>query len=230
MTPSSFEVDVLARELPAMPAIAMPLMTEVEGTEVGFAARRDVCFLGGFDHAPNVDAVKYFVAKILPTLKAAEPKLRFVIAGANPTAEVHALASEDVAVTGMVPDLRDVFDTVRVFVSPLRFGAGMKGKILSAMSYGVPVVTTSIGVEGFEAENGTHLLVADEPADFAAATLRIYRSRPLWRDLSRNGMQLVAERYSRTQGKRLLAAAIETAYQRMLGLQISADRQLEAAE
>ncbi|MBV9538563.1 MAG: glycosyltransferase, partial [Acidisphaera sp.] len=155
--------------------------------------------------------------------------LRFIIAGANPTPDVLALACEDVVVTGLIPDLRELFDAVRVFVSPLRYGAGMKGKILSAMSYGVPVVTTSVGLEGFAAKPGVHLLVADTPAEIAEATLRLYRDRSLWRELSTEGMRLVETRYSHTQGTKILAAAIDTAFGRMLGAS-SADREIEFAQ
>jgi glycosyltransferase involved in cell wall biosynthesis len=144
--------------------------------------------------------------------------IRFIIAGAHPSEEVRALAGPDVLVRGQVADLRDLFDPCRVFVCPLRVGAGAKGKVASALSYGIPVVSTQLGVEGTDIMHGKHALVADDPADFAAAVLRIYRSPALWARLSRSGQELVRERSSLQMGKAALANAIETAFAHRLGL------------
>jgi glycosyltransferase involved in cell wall biosynthesis len=197
-------------------------MVEPQGTGRGFAARRDVCFLGGYTHPPNVDAVRFFAADILPRLRAHDASLGFVVAGANPGAEVRALESAHVRVTGLVPDLRDVFDPARVFVCPLRYGAGMKGKIVTAMAYGIPVVTTSIGIEGIEARDGEDVLVADGADAFAAAVMRLYGDARLWRKLSENGVRLVAERYAPAQGREALRRAIEAGFARRLAADLSA--------
>jgi glycosyltransferase involved in cell wall biosynthesis len=179
-----------------------------------------VCFLGGYRHPPNIDAVRFFLDRIFPLLKAADPAMRFIMAGANPSAELQALASDDVVVTGMVEDLRDVFDRVRVFVCPLRVGAGAKGKVASALSYGVPVVATSIGAEGMGLVEGETVLVADEPAAFAAAVLRVYRDRALWERMSAASLALVARVASPAERERVFADAIDAALRHKLGLPI----------
>jgi GT2 family glycosyltransferase/glycosyltransferase involved in cell wall biosynthesis len=218
ITPSTFEKGVIAELAPAAPARVLPFMFDFAGTSVGFAPRRDICFLGGYRHSPNVDAVRFFVREVFPLLRQAEPGIRFVIAGANPTPEVKALATDDVIVTGMVADLRAVFDTTRVFACPLRAGAGVKGKLATAMSYGLPVVTTSIGAEGMDLRDGEHVLVADTPAAFAASCLRAYRDAALWQRLSAAGQALVRENHSLVRGRGILAEAIETALRHRLGL------------
>ena len=129
-----------------------------------------------------------------------------------------ALAADDIIVTGMVPDLRDVFDATRVFVCPLRAGAGVKGKVSAAMSYGLPVVTTSVGAEGMDMRDGEQMLLADDPAAFAAACLRVYRDEALWQRLSAAGQALVQEKHSLAAGRRVLEEAIETGLRHHLGI------------
>ncbi len=218
ITHSSVEERLLATEVAAAPVRVWPLMFDFFGTCAPFADRRDVCFLGGYAHPPNGDAVTYFAREIFPVLRRKEPGIRFIVAGANPGPEVRALACEDIVVTGLVEDLRDVLDRVRVFVCPLRFGAGAKGKVATAMSYGVPVVTTSVGAEGMELIDGKHVLVADTPAALAAACLRAYCDKALWQRLSKAGQALVAEKHSLAAGQAVLVEAIEAAMRHRLGL------------
>jgi glycosyltransferase involved in cell wall biosynthesis len=193
-------------------------MSEYHGTTAAFSSRRDLCFLGGYGHPPNIDAVLYFVRQIFPLIKKAEPDIRFIIAGAHAPDEVCSLARDDIIVMGMVADLRDLFDPCRVFVCPLRVGAGAKGKIVSALSYGVPVVSTRVGVEGAGLLDGETVLVADDPEAFAAATLQLYKDQELWARLSAAGQCLIRETCSRTSGERVLSDAIETAFAKKLGL------------
>jgi len=215
---SSVERDILAAEAPHARTALWPLMFEHFGTKAAFSGRRDLCFLGGYMHSPNVDAVVYFVNSIFPLIRAQQPGIRFIIAGAHPSEEVRALAAPDVIIAGQVADLQDLFDRCRVFVCPLRVGAGAKGKIASALSYGIPVVSTHLGVEGTEITHDKHVLIAEDPGDFAAAVLRVYRSSALWRRLSKAGQELVRERFSLQMGKAALAHAIETALGHKLGL------------
>jgi len=218
VTHSSAEQEILAHEAPDSSVVLWPLMFEYHGTTASFTSRRDLCFLGGYRHPPNIDAVLYFVQEVFPLIKQAEPDIRFIIAGAHAPDELRSLARDDVIVKGMVGDLRDLFDPCRVFVCPLRVGAGVKGKVVSALSYGVPVVSTSVGVEGAGLLDGETVLVANDPETFAAATLRLYREPDLWERLSESGRSLVRDRFSRRMGERILSRVIETAFARKLGL------------
>jgi GT2 family glycosyltransferase len=220
ITHSSIEREILSEAAPGCPVALWPLMSEIAGTARGFAGRRDICFLGGYRHPPNEDAVIYFVERIFPLLRAAEPGIRFIIAGSFATEAVRALACDDVIVRGQVGDLRELFDECRVFVCPLRVGAGVKGKVASALAYGIPVVSTPIGVEGSGLVEGRDVLVADTPADFADSVLRLYRDATLWEDVSRNGLVFVEENLSLGMGVRALEAALDMAYATRLGLNV----------
>jgi GT2 family glycosyltransferase len=218
ITHSIVEQEILATIAPGAPVALWPLMSEFHGTEKTYAERRDICFLGGYRHPPNVDAVIWFITEVLPLIRAEEPEIRFIVAGAHAPEEIAALASEHVIVTGMVPDLRDLFDPCRVFVCPLRVGAGVKGKVAAALSYGIPIVSTPIGIEGTEMVHEHNVLVAEDARAFAAATLRLYRDHWLWGWLSRNGQELVRETLSLEMGARVLNQAVETALAHKLGL------------
>ena len=218
ITHSTHERDLLADAVPDAPVVVWPFMFDLHGTSAGFRTRRDICFLGGYRHTPNVDAVRWFAQEILPLVRAEAPDARFVIAGANPTDEVRALAGEHVEVTGLVDDLRDVFDRARVFACSLRVGAGTKGKVSTAMAYGLPVVSTAVGAEGIEMLEGRDYLLADTPTAFAAATLRLWRDEKLWKRMSAASLKLVAENHSLAMGRQVLEAAIETGLRHRLGL------------
>ena len=107
--------------------------------------------------------------------------------------EIVALASERIIVAGLQRDVRPFFDSVRLSVAPLRFGAGMKGKINQSMAFGVPVVATSLAVEGMNLADHEDILVADEPEDFARALIELYESEQLWKRLSQNGISKTHE-------------------------------------
>jgi len=218
ITHSTVEAQILADEVPDAPVQVWPLMIEVVGTRVGFESRHDLCFLGGYRHPPNVDAALYFVKEVLPLIHAVRPEVRFVIAGANPPFELLELASDKIVVTGMVETLAEIFDSTRVFVCPLRVGAGAKGKILSAMSHGVPIVSTAIGVEGAGLIDGEHVVVADTPAAMAASVLGLYDDPVRWQTLSTAGLELTRREFSLEMGARKLEEAIDKAYRHRLGM------------
>jgi glycosyltransferase involved in cell wall biosynthesis len=218
ITHSHFEREVLADLAPAATVQVWPLMYPCHGTKAGFAARQDVVFLGGYRHQPNVDAVQYFTAGILPKLRRKAPGLRLIAAGANPTAEILALESTHVVVTGQLADLRPVLDGARVFVCPLRVGAGVKGKIMTALAYGIPVVSTSVGIEGSGLIPDEHVLLADDPDSFVRQTLRLYNDQVLWERLSLAGQALMRDAFSPARGAQVLKAAISAGLAHKLGV------------
>jgi glycosyltransferase involved in cell wall biosynthesis len=161
-----------------------------------FAERRDLLFIGGFKHRPNTDAVFYFLDRIFPRILEKMPELRFHLVGSDAPPEILGLASENIVVHGFVPDVAPIFADCRVFVSPLRYGGGMKGKIGQALAFGLPVVTTSVGAEGMNLTDGREILIADEPLEFARQVLRVYDNQELWQSLSDNGYNFIAENLS----------------------------------
>jgi len=176
--------------------VVLPNVHAVRDSPVpGPAGRTDLLFIGGYRHLPNVDAVRWFADEILPLVRREEP-VRLVALGSDPPPEVEGLASELLDVPGYLGDVTGHFDRARVFVAPLRYGAGMKGKVGMAMALGLPVVTTTIGAEGMGLIDGTHVLVADEAEAFAEAVVRLYQDEALWEKLSNEARQLVADHWS----------------------------------
>jgi len=186
---STAELEFLRPELPEAKLHVFPLIMDVRGTEKGFTERRDIVFIGGYQHAPNVDAVKFMVNEIMPLLRQRLPGIRFYAVGSKPPEEIQKLASEDVIITGFVEDLNPLLDKMRVSVAPLRYGAGIKGKIGTAMAVGLPVVATSLAVEGMSLTIGENILVADKPQAFADTVAQLYQDEALWNKLSKTGVE-----------------------------------------
>jgi glycosyltransferase involved in cell wall biosynthesis len=161
-----------------------------------FEQRRDIVFIGGFDHAPNIDAVLYFAAEIFPRVLSRVPGVVFQVIGPDPTPEIRRLASPFLNILGFVADVEPIFDRARVSVAPLRFGAGVKGKVNQSMSFGVPSVVTSIAAEGMYLTHGENAMIADQPESFADAVVRLLTSPELWHKVSKNGVKNVADHFS----------------------------------
>jgi glycosyltransferase involved in cell wall biosynthesis len=196
MVVSDFERQLLLEEVPGANVVLVPFVRPAPGRRTGFAERRDICFIGGYQHQPNVDAVTYFVQHIWPLITATLTDVRFLIVGSRPPKQVLELASENVLVTGYVEDLGDILDTVRLAVAPLRYGAGIKGKIAASLGYGVPCVCTSLAVEGMVGlTHGEHVLIADGESDFAAQVIRLYQEADLWDKLSEQGLDFARRAY-----------------------------------
>lgn len=153
----------------------------------GFEDRSGLVFVGSFPHRPNVDAILHFHRTAWPQIRQRLPGVRLTVIGTEPPPEVQALSAPDVEVTGWVPDVAAHLDRARVSIAPLRYGAGVKGKVGEALGRGLPVVATTIAAEGMDLSDGTHALVADDPAEFAAAVVRVHEQRPLWEQLSSAG-------------------------------------------
>jgi hypothetical protein len=193
---SSAEQELLARDAPGARVEILSTVNEVHGCRVPFGDRHDLVFVGGFQHPPNADAVSWFVREVFPSLRRELPELRLHVIGSRVPDAIRALADEHVLVHGFVEDITPYMDGCRISIAPLRYGAGVKGKINTAMSYGLPVVATTLAIEGMQLREGFDVLVADEPAAFAAALVRLYRDEALWQRLSTNGLANVEAHFS----------------------------------
>jgi GT2 family glycosyltransferase len=185
---STAEIELLRPKLPDAKLHVFPLIMDVSGMCKPFCERKDIIFVGGYQHPPNVDAVQYFVKEIMPLLRIQLPGVRFYVVGSMVPSVIEALASEDVIITGFVEDLNPLLDKMRVSVAPLRFGAGIKGKIGSAMAVGLPVVATPLAVEGMSLSDGENILVADGAKAFADAITKLYKDEALWNRLSQSSL------------------------------------------
>ncbi len=193
---SSYEQEELGRELPDADVRVSPIITDVHGCRNPFEARRDICFVGGFQHTPNIDAVTFFVKEVLPLVNQALPDVVFKIIGSKPPPELDALRSDNVEVLGFVQDLEPIWSSIRLSVAPLRFGAGVKGKVCMSLSYGVPVVCTPIAAEGMGLQDGKDVLIGSTAEHLAQQIIRAYNDPGMWSALSKAGMTLVEEEFS----------------------------------
>ena len=176
-----------------------------------YAEREGLLFIGGFQHPPNTDAVLWYAREILPRLRERLPGVRTTIVGSEVPAPIKALAADDFVVAGYVPDVGPYFCSARVSISPLRYGAGVKGKVNLAMSYGLPVVATPPSIEGMHLTPGEDVLVADTAEAFADAIVRLYGDAELWTRLAAAGRENIVRHFSRDVARsaitRLIAAA-----------------------
>lgn len=163
------------------------------------AQRRGLFFIGNFLHAPNGDSIHWFVERIWPLIRAQEPAIDLSIAGSSMTDDIVALGNHPgIKVLGHIPEVPPLLDRHRVFVAPLRFGAGMKGKVGQSLANGLPVVATTIGAEGMGLVHGQHILIADEEHAFANDVVRLLRDDDLWRHLSVQGRRHIGRTLSRS--------------------------------
>ncbi|HVR80777.1 MAG TPA: glycosyltransferase [Luteimonas sp.] len=194
---SQAERELLARDAPQAQVEVLSNLHQLAGPGQPFAQRRDLVFVGGFRHPPNVDAVRWFVHDIFPLLRAQRPELQFHCIGGHVTAEIEALATHPgVIVHGHLPDITPYMDGCRIAVAPLRYGAGVKGKVNLSMAHGQPVVATTCAAEGMHLVDGRDVLLADSAEAFAAAILQLYDDSSLWNALSANGLDNVARHFS----------------------------------
>jgi hypothetical protein len=157
----------------------------------GFQDRKDLLFIGGFEHKPNVDAVHYLRNEIMPLLWNTDPEIAIHIIGSNVPKEILALQSEKFKILGYVEDVSAYFLESRVFVAPLRYGAGIKGKIGQSLEFGLPLVTTKICAEGFDFKENTNCIVADTKEEIVHNILEIYKNETLWNKISSDSEKVI---------------------------------------
>jgi GT2 family glycosyltransferase/glycosyltransferase involved in cell wall biosynthesis/tetratricopeptide (TPR) repeat protein len=185
----------LRQELPGLPVGISTDIHPITG-ENRAGRGHDLVFVGNYKHDPNEDAVLYFVDEIFPRIKQELPDVKLYVVGNSPTPQVQALASDDVIVTGFVPEVTPYLLDSRVFVVPLRYGAGLKGKIGEALAAGIPIVTTLIGAEGMNLVHRKNAMIGDAPEDFARCVIEVYKDDALWDLLSGEGKRLADQSYS----------------------------------
>jgi GT2 family glycosyltransferase len=193
---SPHEKTLLAELAPKARVEVLSNIHEVYGRGNAHAQRRDLVFIGGYGHPPNSDAIHWLAREILPRLREAMPDIQLHVLGDVPDAKQRELAVPGLQFHGRVPDLAPWLDACLASLAPLRFGAGVKGKINMSMSHGVPVIATHIAAEGMQLGNGVDVLLADDATAFVDAVLRLQRDEALWKRLSDNGLENVRQHFS----------------------------------
>lgn len=200
ITVTDADAEILRRENTRLATLTIPNIHPLQ-EPVAIAAdnAKRLIFIGSYARPggeTNIDAMRYFCAEILPLIVREEPEVKLRIVGGPQTAEISELASDHVEVLGFVPETRPFLETSAISIAPLRFGGGMKGKIGEAMSYALPVVTTSTGTEGFGLEPGKHVLVGNDPQSFADAAIKLLRDREALEQVRMAGYQFIRDHYS----------------------------------
>jgi sugar transferase (PEP-CTERM/EpsH1 system associated) len=163
----------------------------------GHARPNSLVFTGSMDWLPNEDAINYFTQQILPLIKKSIPDVSITVVGRNPSPRLSELSRREpsIKVTGRVDDVRPYMDAAAAYIVPLRIGGGTRLKIYEALAMEKPTISTTIGAEGLNINNGEDLLLADTPTDFANAVVRVLKEPALARELGVRGAQTVRERY-----------------------------------
>ncbi len=195
----------------------VPFCSEAWPPRAAPPARRSILFVAGFAHPPNVDAALFLIGQLMPALRRDGP-VHIVLAGSNPTAAVQALAGPEVEVTGYVTEaeLDALYRRHRVAVVPLRFGAGVKGKVVGALSRGLPLVTTSVGAQGIP-DLTAIVPVADDVPALAAALARLLTDDDAWLAQSAAQLAFAQRLFSRQAMQRSVVAALEAGEARVRG-------------
>jgi glycosyltransferase involved in cell wall biosynthesis len=201
LSPSSHEIDIVRTLVPDTPATAIPLhfFTEEDlrpRTADHFRSCNDLLFVGGFPHSPNVDAALFLAEQVMPIIWQRRPDCRLVLVGHSPPESVTRLAGERVIVTGFVPDVRPFYERARAAIIGLRYGAGVKGKVLEGMRYGVPVIGTSTAIEGIPATPSQDFLLGDTPQDLASHAVSLLGDAAACAQLSAAATELLRGNYT----------------------------------
>ena len=235
LTPSADEVAVIEELAPgvetrAIPLYSVPTVPVASWTAGQFADRAAILFVGGYDHPPNVDAARWLAEEIMPLVWRAVPDARLILAGSRPPAQLLALAGPLTEVPGWVPDLEPFYARARLSLNPLRFGAGVKGKIIASLQAGLPVVTTTIGNEGLGLEPGTEAMVGDGADDLARHAVALLQDSALCARLANAGSSKVRRLFGEDVMRRALLAALARDLCPVCGRMAAAERPMRTCD
>lgn len=170
-----------------------------------FASRKDIMFVGGFNHAPNKDAVLWFAKEIFPKIIKCDSSIKWYVVGNNPPDEIKNLKSENIIITGFCPDdeLEALYRNCRIAVVPLRYGAGVKGKVVESAYFQIPLVTTNIGAEGLDCSIG-NMCVEDDPMKMAELICKLYEDFNKLKEMSDSGSAFIKRYFSQSEAEKIL--------------------------
>lgn len=206
--PSCVEVEEIHHVAPDVKVKAIPayLFANIQEKDYDYDARQDLMFIGGFGHRPNVDAVVWLAKEIMPRLLELLPDICVYILGSNPPEEIIELNNAHLQIKGFVTDqeLENYYQNCRLSIVPLRYGAGIKGKVVEAMRYGMPVMTTSIGAEGIQGAESI-LEIADDAKAFAEKLAALYQNSDELCARSKAEYRYVRENFSFDNARQVIA-------------------------
>ena len=205
---SPVEQSILAQVCPHSRVEILSNIHEPIADTPSFKKRNGLLFIGGFQHPPNVDAVQWFVQEVWPLLIQELPNISLKVVGSKMPDSLLALTRPGIEMLGFVEDIDPLLLSSRVSIAPLRYGAGVKGKVNQAMSFGLPVVATTTAIEGMNLTVEQNVLVGDTPLDFAQAIVRLHNNENLWDVLAHGGKDNVRQTFSRKVARNTLSALL----------------------
>ena len=207
---SKTEQTLLKDALPSAPIFHMPLIRDVPGAgERSFEDRHGIAFLGNYQHPPNVDAILHFVRDVWPGFHSEVTNAELYIGGGQMSSEVARLGDLDgIHTLGHVPDLSDFYNRIRLTVAPLRYGAGAKGKVVSSLCHGVPVVASPIAAEGMDVVHGRDILIAGSQSEWIRHLKSAYCNAAVWMELSQQGIAAATKNHSLEAGAAALTRVL----------------------
>lgn len=165
-------------------------------SEISCIPEYDLVFTGNMSYPPNIEAALTLIYKILPEIRKTLPETRLLIAGTNPAASIIKAASENVVISGWIPDIRSAYSSAKVFVAPMWLGSGLQNKLLEAMSMGLPCVTSDLANNALKASSGTHILIGNTNSEIAQACVRLLKDSELQNTIASRGKEYVQSTFS----------------------------------
>ena len=212
ITHSEAEAALLRQAVPSARVHVVPWAVKTRvGPQPGFAGRSGVAFIGHGGHAPNRDAAHWLVEAVMPMVWQADPGIACLLAGSALPSDVQALARPGVEVLGWAADLQSVFDRVRLTIAPLRYGAGVKGKVLASLAARVPCVMTPVAAEGLPLTPALRALIGQDAAGLAALVVALHGDERRSQGAARAGTALLRRICSESAVEQALAAALGVA-------------------
>lgn len=207
---SNAEVQYLNDELGPFPHAVLPLIYEAYTPQNSFDQRKDVAFIGGFRHTPNVDAVEFLVNEIWPLVRKRKTGAKLHIIGSHMPKDFARYSCDDIIPVGYVEQLEPYMETIKLSLAPLRYGAGVKGKVGNSLRMGIPVVGTPIAVEGMNLEPDVHVKVGGTAQEFADAIVELYENEAKWTLMANAGRKHVMESFGTDAAKQTLSSVINS--------------------
>ncbi|NNK16312.1 MAG: glycosyltransferase, partial [Sulfitobacter sp.] len=191
--------------------VKCPWVVSVPDAVPAACSRMGLSFLGSFSHHPNSEGIQWFVRNVMPRLTAKDPATQLTIYGSGMGDDIRALGGTHVIPHGFVDDVSDAYAPHRVFVAPLLSGAGIKGKVISALAHGIPCVVSPIAAEGIGLRSGYDCFIAEKPDDWVHAITELNMNDTRWETMSQNARAYMHSTFSYEKGRSLMRAAFEAA-------------------
>lgn len=192
---SSFEKSLLAEVDPALSITVVPWTVRPRPTQIPFAKRGGFAFVGGYNHPPNVDAAVHLAADIMPLVRKRTKAIAYLVGSAMPP-KVSELQAKDIEIVGYVPELASILHRMCCTVVPLRYGAGVKGKVLESFAHGIPCVISEVAAEGLDLPDDLSWLIARTPEEFADKIATLHTDEVLNDQLAKAGLDFIATGFS----------------------------------